>query len=162
MTTIAFKNGVMAADSMTSFGSTRFALHAKIYRLTSGALLGTAGNSDSRDVIALLDTCHSPEHLPSRQALEALHSDFTGLIAFRNGGLWMVRCDWTTEYAADGIWAAQVIECSTPYLAIGSGSDFAIGAMAAGCTAAKAVEVACRFDAGSGPPVHTASLKKPR
>ncbi len=37
-----------------------------------------------------------------------------------------------------------------PFAAIGSGSGIALGAMAAGKTAAEAVEIAARFDSGTG------------
>jgi ATP-dependent protease HslVU (ClpYQ) peptidase subunit len=44
--------------------------------------------------------------------------------------------------------------------AIGSGEDYAHGAMAAGANAKKAVEIACSFDINSGMGVETLTLRK--
>ena len=48
---------------------------------------------------------------------------------------------------------------TTPFFAIGSGRQYALGAMAAGQTTEQAVEIACRFDPYSKPPVETFSLR---
>ena len=39
---------------------------------------------------------------------------------------------------------------SGPFFALGSGADFALGAMGAGAGPKEAVDIACRFDAASG------------
>lgn len=62
--------------------------------------------------------------------------------------------NWTEENEEDlGIW-----EVEHYYTAIGSGSDFAIGAMEAGADARKAVRIACKRDMNSRLPVHSLSL----
>ena len=44
--------------------------------------------------------------------------------------------------------------------AIGSGSPYALGAMAHGATAKEAVEIACMYDPFSHPPIRTRTIKK--
>lgn len=64
----------------------------------------------------------------------------------------------------DGIWfwdsALRPIKFGTPYAAIGSGADFALGAMLAGKSPKQAVEIACKLDEGSGPPIVSAKLPR--
>jgi len=50
------------------------------------------------------------------------------------------------------------IDIDHEFFAIGSGAAIALGAMAFGASAEVAVEIACRYDTCSGPPVVRASL----
>ena len=74
MTIIVWRAGVMACDSCWASNGTQTVSMIKIKRLTSGALLGSAGENDSRDMERLLDKIKGPDKLPSRQDLIALRS----------------------------------------------------------------------------------------
>lgn len=152
----------MACDSCWSYGQGVDTLSKKIARLRSGALLGQAGDNDARDVIALLTNIKSPRQLPSRTALLELRQDFLGLMVFPEGQIVKIATsivpptNWTPDTEVDdiGVW-----EIGFSHAAIGSGADFATGAMEAGATARKAVEIACRRDLNSRPPIHSFALK---
>lgn len=64
------------------------------------------------------------------------------------------------------IWTADLRRIYTrvryPYWAIGSGADYALGAMAAGETAAKALRIASRLDTGTGLGVETLTFRRSR
>jgi ATP-dependent protease HslVU (ClpYQ) peptidase subunit len=152
VTTIAVKDGVMASDSrITEPDGMVFGRVPKIYRLASRALLGHSGDADIRDALALLNTC-TVKKLPTRAELSALKLDFAALLLFPNGKMFAVSCGPRGEVASDS-WYGEVIAVSERYAAVGSGAKFAIGAMAAGRSAKQAVEIACRYDTASGPPV---------
>ncbi|MGP1667415.1 MAG: hypothetical protein ACTS5I_16215, partial [Rhodanobacter sp.] len=80
MTTLAFRDGVMACDSQWTVGNIRGVHRTKIRRLKSGALLGFAGENDSRALERLLENAKSPKQLPMPKALHELKQDLHGLI----------------------------------------------------------------------------------
>ena len=165
MTVIAWRAGIMACDSCWTFGSTQVASVIKIKRLSSGALLGSAGDNDCRALEQLLDRVKSPDKLPSRDQILALKTDFIGLLALPRGGVWIVaaaptdEAGWVdTEHDPDaeaGVWPATTMG---GYAAVGSGFDHALAAMDAGATAKQAVEIACRRNVNCRPPVHLRRL----
>jgi hypothetical protein len=134
----------------------------KIKRLASGALLGSAGENDSREMEKLLDKIKTPDKLPARQELIGLKLDYAGLIAFPRGGVWMISTGKTDEsgYAADddedmGVWPATTMG---GYAACGSGADCALAAMDAGATARQATEIAIKRSIYCRGPVHVRRL----
>jgi hypothetical protein len=166
MTVIAYRAGLMACDSCWATNGTQNASAIKIVRLSSGALLGQAGDNDARAIVDLLDKIKTPDKLPSRKALAETKTDFEGLIAFRTGGVWMVSTGPhddagypATEDADYGCWPATTMG---GYAAVGSGADYALSAMDAGATAKQAVEIACRRDIHCRLPVHVLKLNPAR
>ena len=164
MTIIVWRAGVMACDSCWASNGTQTVSMIKIKRLTSGALLGSAGENDSRDMERLLDKIKGPDKLPSRQDLIALRISYAGLIAFQRGGVWSIetgRVDdagYPTEADEEsdmGVWPAATMG---GYAACGSGMDYALAAMDAGATARQAVEIACKRNIHCRPPVHVRKL----
>ena len=164
MTIIAWRAGVMACDSCWASYGTQTVSMLKIKRLSSGALLGSAGENDSREMEALLDKIRNPEKLPTRGELIALKLGYQGLIAFPRGGVWMIetgRVDdagYPTEANEEedmGVWPAATMG---GYAACGSGADYALSAMDAGATARRAVEIACARNVYCRPPVHVRRL----
>ena len=162
MTIIVWRAGVMACDSCWASNGTQTVSMIKIKRLSSGALLGSAGENDSREMERVLDKIRHPDKLPTRSELIALKLDFAGLIAFPRGGVWMVQTGKTDEsgYAVDddddmGVWPAATMG---GYAACGSGQDLALAAMDAGATARQAVEIACKRNINCRPPVHIQKL----
>lgn len=172
MTCIAFRGGVMACDSCWSYGDTQVASQIKIKRLTSGALLGQAGDNDARAMEILLDKIKDPRKLPSKVELAATKDSFMGLLALPKGGVWVIasgpvdETGWPVADTFDeredlGVWPATTIG---GFAACGSGSDYALAAMHAGASAKLAVEIACKLNLSCRGPVHVRRLfpeKKP-
>jgi len=151
MTTIAVKDGIMAADSRCTDDLGAFATRMiKVFRLDSKALLGCAGDADFRDVVTLFNKA-SAKKLPTRAELAAIKTEFQGLLLFPNGTLFFI--DITPGEGSSSEYKGSVVECRERFAAVGSGQQFAMGAMAAGRGAKQAIEIACRYDIHSGPPV---------
>ena len=55
--------------------------------------------------------------------------------------------------------SGRIVPIERGYHAIGSGGNAALGAFMAGADARKAVEIACRIDAGSGGDIHVHRMK---
>jgi hypothetical protein len=164
MTTIAYRDGVLAADSCftheSEAGGSRRANCIKLYRKfvtlhnvpekrveIQDVLVGLSGESGPGMVF--LDAIFAPRALHDEDATRELFAhggaDFSALVLTRNG---------LFEY--DGWYRGErVIE---PYWAIGSGTKVALGAMEMSATAEQAVTIACRWDAHTRGPVVTAEL----
>lgn len=166
MTVVAWRAGVMACDSCWTYGDTHVVSQIKIKRLSSGALLGTAGDNDGRAMEALLDKIKDPRRLPSRIELAQTKDSFMGLLALPKGGVWIIATGPVDEMGfpvADtydqredyGVWPATTIG---GYAAIGSGADYALSAMDAGASAKVACEIACRRNVHCRPPIHVRRL----
>ncbi len=167
MTIIAWRAGVMCCDSCWASAGTQTVSMIKIKRLSSGALLGSAGENDSREMEHLLDKIKNPDKLPSRAELAATKLDYEGLLALPRGGVWMIVAgrmneagyadiDSADDEAPDhGIWPAATMG---GYAACGSGQDLALAAMDAGASAREAVDIACKRNINCRPPVHVRRL----
>lgn len=158
MTTIAYKRGIMACDSCwTDKGEAiQQTSLIKIVRLSSGALLGSAGDNDCRSVEELLDKVKSFDKLPAALKLAETKCDYMGILVFKTGEAVIVEIKEPEEET--GVWRAAVYRANRGCAAVGSGGEIAIGAMEAGYAAAAAVGIACRWDVNSKPPVHTVPL----
>lgn len=170
MTCIAYRSGIMACDACWDYNGTQVVSAIKISRLSSGALLGSAGDNDNRVVLELLDKIKDPRKLPSRAALADTKVRFMGLLALPRAGVWCINsgpvdeAGWAAvdSYKDDdaddlGIWPATTMG---GYCAIGSGGDYALAAMDAhhDVSAARAVEVACRRNLSCRLPVYAIKL----
>lgn len=161
MTTIAYRDGVMASDSCWSYNDSVSTLQTKMVRCSSGGILGSAGGMDSRTLEVLLDKVKTPAQMPSYEALGAIRQDYLGLLVLPKGRIFKICCtgvdpsNWDgTNDAEYGMW-----EISKAFMAIGSGAAIALGHMTGtNRTAYQAVHAACAWDIYSKPPVHTASL----
>lgn len=133
MTTIATDGRFMGADGLvhdhcdTIVGSDA----QKVFRLTDGRIVGGAGNR--ADVNSWIEWLES-----EKQGACPIDSDrFAGLILNLDGSvLWVDHKGREQETA---------VPC-----AVGSGQDYAYGALEAGATVKEAVEIACRRDLYSG------------
>ena len=162
MTVIAYRAGIMACDSCWTYCDTQVASLPKIRRLTSGALLGQAGDNDSRNIDTLLDKIKDPRKLPTRQQLAETKCSFIGVLALPRGGIFIVstgKHDGNGYPAEDeedfGIWPATSMG---GYCAVGSGSEAALAAMDAGATAREAAMIACKRNVHCRPPIHVMKL----
>jgi ATP-dependent protease HslVU (ClpYQ) peptidase subunit len=133
MTTICYKDGILCSDSqMTSGGTVQSYNTVKLHRLPGGWIGGCGGISDFSTVLEFLRG--NIEELPKGLS-------FAGLYMKDNGECCVV------ESCAGGY--IRELVCHTFY-AIGSGGDFAMGAMAAGASAKEAVKIAIKHDIYSG------------
>jgi S-methylmethionine-dependent homocysteine/selenocysteine methylase len=159
VTTIAVKDGEMACDSCWTDCNWLYGTSMnKITRLKSGALLGEAGDNDSRAVVKLLQNCKTFDQLPTAIELSDCKVDYAALILFPDGTMAQISIehDQTVEEAYHGgAWPVNR-GCS----AVGTGAAVAIGAMRAGKSAREAVAIACGEDPNSKLPVHSYRIEK--
>lgn len=154
MTVIAYsaKHRILAADSRCSDA---FAMHLtncrKIFRLKNGALLGTAGDDDDREVQALLGKA-SPRKMPTRQQLADTKTDFLGILVFPKGQVFRIEIG-VTEYANSDEWFSSVSPITDDVIAVGHGQQFAYGALDLGHSPQEAVRVTCKRDTTCALPV---------
>lgn len=147
MTTIAFKDGVMACDSQITRGDECLFGVSKVATFRDRAYLaGICGSA--YDFILIEGLLHQNidgllEPTEFHRNWEPMpDSDSTILLVDNVGALWNIR-------ARDG----AAILLPNPIDAIGSGGEYALGAMAAGASAFEAVQIACRYNVYSGGPV---------
>lgn len=134
MSTIAFRRGIMAADSRGTSGDIIRGKVRKLYQLADGRVVGIAGDVGYEpEFIAWLDDGAKPENRPDfsgASSFSALVGSTEGFVVYGRE----LRC--------------QVI--GADFYAIGSGNEIALGAMAMGASARRAVELACDFDVYTG------------
>jgi hypothetical protein len=162
MTTIAYRSGILAADSCVTYsteeGGSRRANCVKLFRKfvalqlagqrgveIQDVLIAVAGESGPGLVFvdAIFDARHDVD--ATRELFTNASADFTALVLTRNG---------LFEYDA---WyrAEQVLE---KYWAVGSGCKVALGAMWGGANAKESVEAAIQWDANTRGPIVSAEL----
>lgn len=137
MTTIAWDGVTLAADQRASSDEGCFQMR-KIRRTADGRLLGAAGGAAACS--AYLDWLEGDQVSP-RPAFQDRADDAVHALEIMPDG--EIR-----RHAHLGWFVVLAVP-----VAIGSGSGFACGAMAAGKGAVEAVEIACRFDISSRGPV---------
>ena len=142
MTTIAYRDGVLAGDSATSGDGNVIGRCAKVHRIR-GRLVGLCGPIEDGETFRLwLKAGAKPKAKPD----EPLDDDFLALVVEPDGRV--------VEYGRRLV----SVGYEAPFYAIGSGGALALGAMAAGASAEEAVRIACRFDHYSREPVHALHL----
>lgn len=157
MTTIAFKDGIMASDSCwTDVNGWHGTSLTKVVRTSVGALLGGAGGVDARAMEKLLDKVKTFSQMPTVQELADTKTEYHGVIAFPNGDVAQIFCEYDKDSNA---WSGGTWRVNRGGTSVGSGSGVALGAMDAGKSAREAVEIACRRDPNSKGPVHVVALK---
>jgi ATP-dependent HslUV protease subunit HslV len=149
MTTIAYRDGILAADSRATFqseeGGARCVRCRKIYRKKTKAgievLIGTAGESSSG---LLFVDWYGSDRKPPIKFLDG-DADFLCLVVTPSGVL---------EYDK---WCRGE-EVEEEFAAIGSGAKAALGALYAGASAEEAVRIACKIDPYSSEPIYVEKL----
>lgn len=135
------------------FGNVR-----KIYRLKNGILVGTAGDSDARSVLAVVGKA-TPRKMPSRADLALTKCDGQYLAVFPKGQAYVVEISYI-ERDGDGEWGASVDLVTDQFVAIGHGYQFAYGALESGKSAMDSVRIACKRDITCALPVQWESIKQ--
>lgn len=157
MTTVAYKDGLMACDSCWTLGDAHVTSLSKITRLASGGLLGQAGDNDAREIVFFLDKIRNERSIPTRRALLELRLDFGGIFVLPTGAVYKVTCREDPLDYKDEVGFTPI---SRRIAATGSGFHFALGAMAAGKTAREAVKIAVEFDINSRAPIYSMRLQQ--
>lgn len=140
MTTIAYRDGTMAADTRAYAGyNAPLGSKSKLRLSEDGSLMGCSssapGQSDA--VLAWALAGADPRSAPAFDK--------------PNFALLIVRPDGSALYGYDSFHLSGPV--SAPFYAVGSGMGYAIGAMSMGASAERAVEVACQHDVWTGAPV---------
>lgn len=133
MTTIAFKAGVLAADTLVCSGNERVGTTTKVKAL--GPLLYASSGS-----CGLADTWESwlrRGAVGEHPSLKQDDASATCILFLPDDTILWFHVDGVTHFHA-------------PYFAIGSGSSYALGAMAVGASPEDAVLAAMRHDTGTG------------
>lgn len=144
MTTIAYANGIMSADSSNWVKSGNNAYDArKIYRLRNGALVGCAGHD--RCIAAFMRWLRAGaryESFPKLKELGAIVVDPKGKITVFDDG------------------TPEPVTVQNKYCAVGVDQDIALGALFVGASAADAVRAAIKHGQKTRGPVHSLKLNR--
>lgn len=154
MTTIAYKDGIVAADTQETFGDRKIKSAGKIFRVPSGPnkghVLCLTGASFVGQKLVEWYTDPKGKEPP---IVAADPDDDEALVEFlvitpdRRLFLFNETC--------------ALVPFEADHYAVGSGGDYAIGAMDAGKSAIEAVKIACRHDCNSSLPLHIMRLVPP-
>lgn len=140
MTTIAWDGKTMAADRRYVIGGTPLrAPEPKIRRLTfrgEQAVAGASGDGTHGDMLIAWLAAGAREDQPP--SLSDSEEDRCAVILATPSGVWVFANSITGVALGQIKWAA------------GSGADYALGAMAAGASAKRAVGIAISLDINSG------------
>jgi hypothetical protein len=135
LSVVAYRDGVMAADSRINSGDTHHYTMDKMIRGNSGELIGVVGDVAEIQRFMNWYTGGEEEQGPKK--------NFDALVVLDDGQV--------VGYFDDLV----PIPLHGSYFAIGSGSDIALGAMSMGATAEEAVVKACEHSSSCGLPIKT-------
>lgn len=140
MSVVVYCRGVLAADSKAYGGKYQTSPGAKrkAHRLSDGTRVGVVSSTIGMPerFVAWLDAGADPKEWGEGSP------DVRAIIVRPNGDVFL---------ADEGLHFSGPIDCE--FYAIGSGSDYAMGALAMGANANRAVEIAAQFDPHCGAPV---------
>lgn len=143
MTCVAYRAGIMAADTMAEIVGldvdAKLTNVKKIFRYR-GHLIGSSGKAYPGDDI-IREWFFEDEGEVQRPRLSGFQ--FTLLVVCPVGRITL----WTHE--------GNGVDVNGPFFAIGSGDEIAIGAMAVGATAREAVKAAIQWSPGCGGKVYS-------
>lgn len=143
MTTIAYKDGVLAADSRCTDGNTIIpAKMRKLHELPDGSIYTFTGSASEGMGMLQAILNHEVQPVWKVGSTIAVRVFPTGKVHIFEGTTWF---EMTARLAS---W--------------GSGSDFAYGAMMVGASATEAVKAAIKLDKNSGGPVRTIVVRRKR
>jgi ATP-dependent protease HslVU (ClpYQ) peptidase subunit len=133
MTTIAYKDGVIAWDSQVTAGSMVVSRSFQKMTKANGLTLWCAGTIQDRDaLVKAISSGRAEWDMDLEVEAIVLEGESLSLVSVREGRIWR-----------------DSVSRSEP-MAIGSGADYAMGAMDAGCDAVEAVKIAAGRDVSTG------------
>ena len=143
MTVIAYKDGLMAADTQSWHIGIRHAEAVKIVRLPDGSLFGAAGWQPE---IERAQNWLANGADPTIRPAKAEEADLEGILLKPDGSVW------TVAHTFD------VYRTNATTDAVGSQKEFLYGAMAAGASAEEAVRLAIKCCGNAGGDVQVMRL----
>lgn len=146
MTTIAFDGKTLASDRKMA---NRYNVQ-KIFKVPQGWAAGCGDYDSIVEVVNWLVEGSDRNNLPELDGRNNRGDTPADIIVVSPQG----KVQWLTWPYLRGI------KLTEKKVAYGSGSDFALGAMAAGATAKQAVEIACRFDPYTGQGIDAVQIVK--
>ena len=149
MTTIAWDGRAMSADrQMTDRNTALQVVRSKLRRITyEGKPALAAGAGTSVYIAAVIDWLAKGQPADSKPEMPTTPDSFTVIVATEAG---------LFEY----IDSLRPLALGQIKWAIGTGSEFALGAMDAGASAKRAVQIACVRDINSGLGIDTITLRR--
>lgn len=145
MTAIAYRDGVLAADSRANQGALIISSRSKkIARRTDGWLIGVAGECAAADEFMARFIAGDNDWRPP--GITKAEDGFQALLIAPDGLIW--NAHESGRFRIDADFAAE-----------GSATNFLFGAMAAGASAEEAVRLACLFRGDCGLPVQSVRLE---
>lgn len=150
MTTIAYVDGFMVGDSRMSRGNEYTSGAQKVF-VTDYFIVGFSGSFGC--VPAALGFIKQHEDGPNATNFYHVWDQFPD---FGEGvGVLMVNKNGDVFYGGE----CPPVLVARKFEAIGTGAAFAVGAMAQGASAERAVEIAASFDVFTGGALHTVSIR---
>ncbi len=143
MTSIAYRDGILAADSRATAGDHGWVKAdevQKIFRLPDGSLFAGAGDQGLHGALRAFLSEESGER-PDIGDSDAIQVMLDGKIWYYTG--------------------KSVRVAKAPFIALGSGLPALLGAMYAGASAQEAVAIACKIDPYSGGFVYAVPIIQP-
>jgi len=149
MTTIAYRNGIIAADSRETTSDESAGDYAgkcvKLLRVGDNVVALQGESSPGMAWLHWFREGMRDEALA--QSIRDAQNDFTAVVLNKRG-LWTWDC-WLVPQ-----------KVTARFYAVGSGTKAALGALHMGASAVQAVRVACKIDPWSAPPIVSMSLKQ--
>lgn len=146
MTTIAYKNGILAGDKQTTHGKVSVRTR-KVHKIGDWLVGGAGDTAHLHEMHEWIREGMDPKTLPAFQ--RDTGSCVEILMVDKAGKLFMLEN------------SHVLYEVEQQFFAIGSGRDFALAAMHLGKSAPEAIEVAAQFDVNTGMGVDTVTLNQP-
>jgi hypothetical protein len=142
MTTIAYRDGIMAGDTLVADEEVRFPCHErKVHRLSDGSLVGLCGDLAQTQAFLGWLRAGMPGDCPPFDKSDAVIARPGRALIFCEGGRFSTLAE-------------------VPYVALGSGRLLALGCLWHGGSAAEAVRAGIAHDIASGGKVHTVRLRR--
>jgi ATP-dependent protease HslVU (ClpYQ) peptidase subunit len=153
MSTVAYKDGIIAGDTMMSFGSELIGGVRKVGR-TENFLFGYVGQMSGmyrmyKWVNNLPEYTDPNDFYEHADTLNMGDIDGSAILISRTEDIWALSA------------AGGMILLRRAYESVGSGSTYALGALASGASAIEAVKTAITLDAYTGGKVETVTFKDP-
>lgn len=147
MTTIVAVTGAMGSDTFVSSDTGVSYPARKVVRI-KGDLIGAAG--DSGDCLRFLEWAKHDFAEKKRPKFTCASNDEN------EAHILLVNAEGIFTMSTTDPYPEEIL---SPYWAIGSGGDAALGALAKGATLEEALEIAARFDMYTKAPFHVEKLK---
>lgn len=147
MTTIAYDGVSVVADGLRCFGSERSRTDVQKIKIVGRNVIYayTGISALHAPIIAWFEAGHDPKNVPQFHSSDAAHG-WALLVIKKDGSVLTV-----------GDEAPYPLECCAPFT-LGSGADYAMGALHAGATARQAVEIAVKLDIHTGGDIQVVSI----